>query len=118
MGSPAETWDPPAMMRVRVMRLYWPVMAGTRTLEAWTAWMTPVTRTSCFASGATVAAGVVAAWTEAAGRSHETRTMAETAVAKVPNQRFIVVLAGETPKKGKWLIGFSDGCREAFRDLP
>src|ERR1039458_5781507 len=64
-------------------------MAGTRTLEACTAWMTPVTRTSCFASSAAVAAGVVGAWTEAAGRSQEARTKAERAVARTQIQGFI-----------------------------
>src|SRR5271157_878728 len=82
-------------------------MAGTKTLEKWTAWMVPVTRTSRLARGdSTGAAGCPLGPAACSGggleREHEARSSNPAAAASPHDNDLISQIRRRNLRKGSW----------------
>src|SRR4051794_19457346 len=78
MRSPSFTREPLAISLVRVMRLNWPEIWGTRIFVEWTASTVPVTRTSRARRGGSAGAAWV---TAGVGREQELTIRIRAAMA-------------------------------------
>src|SRR5271157_2038314 len=78
-------------------------MAGTKTLEKWTAWMVPVTRTSRLARGDSTGAAAEAACSGGGlEREHEARSSNPAAAASPHDNDLISQIRRRNLRKGSW----------------